>query len=255
MAPDHHRGSRHTPPASGRSHHPVLRADGADRERRKRVRALRGGIGQRGRGGRGESDGRRHSGGRQRPRICRAELGLACNGSPQIVAGQIVHPPVFGEQFLSASDTHKNDTDCGSHVVGLTTDSAGKAYLHYWAPGVVAGTTTTWNATAKIACSVQVCPSRLPEGNAPATTIAIKPYESRARGPARSQELDLIEWARGGTHRESVAEHGSRAFNHQARAHLAQGAGDRNRAHRGSAGDLRAVQPVGCAARHRPQPE
>ncbi len=116
-----------------------------------------------------------------------------------------VPPIAAGDQYLCATNEAGTvDYGCGAYLFdknsdALHTDSRGRVWLRYWAPGTYAESSTDLNVTARVECSATACPFREMTGS-DKVGLTVSPDLVYAHfSPLDADQVaTLVEWAQGG---------------------------------------------------------
>ena len=137
-----------------------------------------------------------------------ASIALLAVGT-QTFAGQSISK-ALGASVICSTSTHGQGKNCGSSLRGLETDADGEVHLRYWAPGVLADSTTTLFVTAS--CDNRPCQARQTITELPLT---VKPYEIYEHTSTISNldVAELSEWAEGSTIFTQYLKTASNGFN------------------------------------------
>jgi hypothetical protein len=107
---------------------------------------------------------------------------------------QVTTPKTFGSSFLCTTGTNGQDKDCGTSLHGLDTDADGEVHLRYWAPGVLAASSTTLTVTAR--CDTRPCQASKATAD---LALTVNPYEIYQHSTAIPGEdvVEMAQWAGG----------------------------------------------------------
>jgi hypothetical protein len=116
----------------------------------------------------------------------------------------------LGASVICSTSVQGQGKDCGSSLHGLETDADGQVHLRYWAPGVLADSTTTLRVTAS--CDSSPCQASQTMAELPLT---VKPYEiyEHTSTLSSSDVAELNEWAEGSTIFTQYLKTASNSFN------------------------------------------